>query len=377
MSWRHVQAVIRKEIQHILRDRATLIMVLITPTVILLIMAYALTVELSNIPIAVLDHDRSQVSRRFIEQISAGDDLELSYWARSMDEIEALLVHGQIKAAVILAPDFSEQLLTLQGLPLQVIIDGTEPESGNFALDHISQRVERFIREMMGDQMRAQGLTEAALLPIDLRVRAWYNPGLKPRVDLIPGLISMVLGFPALSVALTLAHEREHGTFEQLMVSPIGRSELLLGKMIPYIIVGLGNVIFMPLLALVWFRVPFNGNFPLFVFLSALFLFGILSMGIIIGVFMRTQAAALALSFLLIFFPGFFLTGIFFPIVAMPEVMRLESLFLPGTHYAVITRGVFLTGVGLEVLWPYALMLFGLGVVFTGVASLFFKKRLA
>ncbi|MGD8633312.1 MAG: ABC transporter permease [Anaerolineales bacterium] len=377
MSWRNVRAVMRKEIQHIVRDRATLILVLITPTVLLLIMAYALTVDLEHIPIAVLDHDRSKVSRQFVQQITAGQDLDLYAQVDSLSQIESLLVNGDIKAAVVISPDFSEQLLSLQGLPMQVIIDGTEPESGNFAVDHIAQRVERFIREAMAGQLQATGISERALLPFDLRIRAWYNPGLEPRVDLIPGLISMVLGFPALSVALTLAHEREHGTLEQLMVSPIGRADLLLGKMIPYVLVGLANVIFMPVLAMIWFEVPFNGSFPLFFLLSALFLFAILSMGIIIGVFMRTQAAALALSFLLIFFPGFFLTGIFFPIVAMPEVMRMESLFLPGTHYAVITRGVFLTGVGLDVLWPYAVMLVGLGVVFTGVAALFFRKRLA
>lgn len=377
MSWRNIRAVMRKEIQHIVRDRATLILVLITPTVLLLIMAYALTVDLEHIPIAVLDHDRSKASRLFVQQITAGQDLELYAQVDSLDQIDTLLVNGEIKAAVVISPGFSEQLLSLQGLPMQVIIDGTEPESGNFAVDHIAQRVERFIRDAMVGQMQATGISENALLPLDLRIRAWYNPGLEPRVDLIPGLISMVLGFPALSVALTLAHEREHGTLEQLMVSPIGRADLLLGKMIPYVLVGLANVIFMPVLAMIWFEVPFHGSFPLFFLLSAFFLFAILSMGIIIGVFMRTQAAALALSFLLIFFPGFFLTGIFFPIVAMPEVMRMESLFLPGTHYAVITRGVFLTGVGLDVLWPYAVMLVGLGVVFTGVAALFFRKRLA
>jgi ABC-2 type transport system permease protein len=376
MSWRNVRAVMRKEIQHIVRDRATLILVLITPTVLLLIMAYALTVELEHIPVAVLDHDRSRVSRQFVQQITAGNDLELFAQVDTYDQIETLLVEGRIKAAVIMAPNFSEKLLALEGLPMQVIIDGTEPESGTFAVDHIAQRVERFIREAMSGQMQLLGIEEQALLPIDLRIQAWYNPGLKPRVDLIPGLISMVLGFPALSVALTLAHEREHGTLEQLMVSPIGRAELLIGKMAPYILVGLVNVILMPVLAMLWFDIPFNGSFPLFFLLSAFFLFAILSMGIIIGVFMRTQAAALALSFLLIFFPGFFLTGIFFPIVAMPEIMRMESLFLPGTHYAVITRGVFLTGVGMEVLWPYAVMLVGLGVVFTGVAALYFRKRL-
>jgi ABC-2 type transport system permease protein len=175
---------------------------------------------------------------------------------------------------------------------------------------------------------------------------------------------------------LTLAHEREHGTLEQLMATPISRGEILIGKMVPYIICGLFNVIMIPILAIAWFHIPFNGNYLLFILLSILFLFSILSMGIIVGVFMRTQAAALALSFLVVFFPGFFLTGIFFPIASMPEVMRLEALFLPGTHYAVITRGLFLTGVGMDILWPSAAMLVLVGFAFTGVAALFFKKKL-
>jgi ABC-2 type transport system permease protein len=376
MSLRHIWAITRKEFQHIIRDRSTLFLVLVTPTALLLLMAYSLTVDIQNVPIAILDYDRSSLSRAFVQQITAGEDLKLYAQVNSIGEIEDLIMHGKIKAALILAPTFSKDLLALKGLPLQVIIDGTEPESGSFAVDHIAWRAEEFINSAIASQIQAMGLQLDSLQPIDLRIRTWFNPSLKPRNDLIPGLISMVLGFPALSVALTLAHEREHGTLEQLMATPIGRADLLIGKMIPYIVVGLINVILIPLIGMAWFHIPFNGSFPLFFALSALFLFAILSMGIIVGVFMPTQAAALALSFLVIFFPGFFLTGIFFPIAAMPEIMRLESLGLPGTHYATITRGVFLPGVGMDVLWPYAVMLVGLGFAFTGVAALFFKKKL-
>jgi ABC-2 type transport system permease protein len=376
MSFRHIRAVTRKEILHILRDRTTLFLVLFTPTVLLFIMAYALTVDIRNVPIAVLDYDRSSVSREFVQQITAGEDLELLAQATSFDEIEDMLIHGKIKAALIIHPDFSKDLISLRGLSLQIIIDGTEPESGGFALDHIAFRAEEFINDQLADQIQALGFDLDSLQPIELRVRTWYNPSLKPRVDLIPGLISMVLGFPALSVALTLAHEREHGTLEQLLATPISRIELLLGKMIPYIFFGLLNVFLIPLLAMAWFRIPFNGNFLLYISLSAIFLFAILGLGMIVGVFMRTQAAALALSFLVIFFPGFFLTGIFFPIASMPEIMRLEALALPGTHYAIITRGIFLPGVGLDVLWPYGVMLFGLGLAFITVAVLFFRKKL-
>ncbi len=377
MSFRRLRAIARKEIHHIWRDRSTLILVLLTPTALLFLMAYALTVEIQHVPVAVLDYGRSASSRNFVQHLTAGDDLDLYAQVDSPDEIEAMLMRGEIKAALILPPDFDEALLSLQGLPLQIIIDGTEPESGGFAVEHMGQRAEQYVSQLLAADLQAAGLSANALQPIDLRVRTWYNPGLKSRNDLIPGLISIVLGFPALTVALTLAHEREHGTMEQLMATPVGRSELLLGKMVPYVVVGLLNAIFIPLLAMLWFKVPFNGNFLLFFGLSAVFLFAILGVGLVIGVFMRSQAAALALSFLLIFFPGFFMTGIFFPTVAMPEVVRLEALGLPGTHYAVITRGIFLPGVGLDVLWPYAVMMFGLGVAFVGVAALFFRKKLA
>lgn len=377
MSFRHIWAVVRKELQHILRDRGTFMLVLVTPTLVLLLMTYALAVDIQHVPIALLDHDQSATSKNFIQQITAGDDLDLYINAKSIDEIEELLTRGKIKAAIIIGPEFSEDLLAMRGLSLQIIIDGTEPETGGFAVDHIGWRAESFANDILSDQFMASGIALESLQPIDLRIRSWYNPSLEPRIDLVPGLLSIVLGFPAFSVALTLAREHEHRTMEQLLATPVTRIELLLGKIIPYILAGLVNVIVIPLIALAWFNVPFNGNFLEFLLLSAIFLFAELSMGMIIGVFMKSQSAALALSFLVVLFPGFFLTGIFFPIAALPEMARMESLFLPGTHYAIITRGVFLTGIGLDILWPYAIMLVFLGLAFTGIAALFFKKKLA
>jgi len=376
VSLRHLLAVVRKEINHILRDRTTFILVMLTPLAMLFIMAFALTVDIKHVPIAVLDYDRSPTSRSFVQRVTEGEDLDLYAQVGSLDDVNALLMRGEIKAALIISPDFQRDLLSLRGMPLQVIIDGTEPESGGFAVDQIGGRAEEFVSELLSSRIRGIDPSLRSLQPIDLRVRALYNPGLKPRVDMVPGLISMVLGFPALSVALTLAREREHGTLEQVLATPVGRAEFLVGKMIPYIIVGLVNVIVIPAVARVVFHIPFNGSFLLFFLLSAIFLFAVLSMGMIVGVFMHTQSAALALSFLVIFFPGFFLTGIFFPINSMPEMMRIESLSMPGTHYAIITRGIFLPGVGLQVLWPYAVMLLGLGVGFTAVAAFFFRKKL-
>jgi ABC-2 type transport system permease protein len=376
VSLRRLWAVAVKEINHIMRDPITLGLVILAPTVVLFVMAFAVTVNIQHVPIAVLDYDRSPTSRAFIQRMTAGDDIDLYAQVDAFEEIDAMLLRGKIKAAIVVNPRFAEELLAMRSMPLLVIIDGTEPQSGAHALDHIAWRTEEFISQVLGQELEALGMPRGSLQTLDLRVRTWFNPGLKSKNDVVPGLISLVLGLPALSVALTLAREREHGTLEQLIATPVGRAELILGKMLPYIMVGMVNVILIPAIAIATFHIPFHGNYILFFLLSAIFLFAILSMGTIIGVFINTQPAALALSFLVIFFPAFFLTGIFFPIAAMPEVMRLESLVLPGTHFAIITRGIFLPGVGLEVLWPYAVMLFGLGVCFSAVAALFFRKKL-
>jgi len=191
MSFRHLWAVIRKEIQHILRDRGTFILVLITPTIVLLMMTYALSADIQHVPIALLDYDQSATSRSYIQHITAGDDLDLYIIVGSIEEIEELLTRGKIKAAVIIDPGFSE--------------DG-------FAVDHIGWRTEAFANQILASQFQTRGFALDSIQPIDLRIRAWYNPNLKPRVDLVPGLLSIVLGFPALSVALTLA--REHSSWE-------------------------------------------------------------------------------------------------------------------------------------------------------------------
>lgn len=374
---RRIMAITLKELRHIMRDRGTLFLVVLMPTMLLIVLAYMVTADIQHVPLAVLDLDRSPTSRAFVQQITLGDDLDLHSHAASFDEIEELLMEGKIKAALIIPPGFERDLLAMRGMPMQVVIDGTEPQSGGFAVDHISRRAEDFAASALAEQFSARGINLQSLQPMDLRVRTWYNPNLKASVDLIPGLISIALAMPGMSVALTLAREREHGTLEQLLAAPIGRAELLLGKIFPYVLSGILNVIITTLVAVLWFNVPIRGSFLLFLFLSAAFYFSILSMGMIIGVFIRTQAAALALAFLVIGFPGFFLTGVFFPLAAMPPIMRMEALAMPGTHYAIITRGLFTVGLGLEELWIYGAAMLGMGLVFISIASLFFRKKLA
>jgi ABC-2 type transport system permease protein len=377
MSLRHVWAVTLKEIRHIQRDVMTLFLIALSPTFLLIIMAYALTVDIQHIPLAVWDQDRTQSSESLIRKITTGDDLDLYAQVGDMDSIERMLIREQIDVAVVIPPKFEQNLDTMRGMPLQILIDGTEPETGGLAVDHITQRASAFAEERLTGQIVSMGADRGSLEPLALEARAWYNPNLKARVDLIPGLLSMVLGLPGMAVALTLSREREHGTLEQLLATPLGRGELLIGKMGPDVIGGLINVIITTLVAILWFKVPFNGSFPQFLGLSAIFFFALLSMGMLIGVFVPSQAGAMAVSFLLIFFPGFFLTGIFFPLVSMPDIVRLEAMSLPGSHYALITRGIFTVGIGIEVLWPYAFALLVIGIAFTAIAAVFFRKKLA
>jgi ABC-2 type transport system permease protein len=376
LSLRHAWAVVRKELRYIQRDRATLFLLLLTPTLLLILLAYALTTDVRHLPLASLDRDQTPTSRAFLQAITLGEDLDLEAQVQSLDELEDLMLRERVRAGVVIPPGFEQDLLSMAGMPLLVVIDGTEPQTGGFAMEHIAARAQRFAEGLLAEELCALGLEAGSLEIVDVRLRTWYNPNLEPQVDLVPGLLSMVLGIPGMSIALTLAREREHGTLEQLLATPITRAELLMGKMGPYVLSGLANVLITTAVARLWFDVPFRGDFGLFVALSVIFFFALLSMGMIVGVFIRTQAAAMALSFLVVFFPGFFLTGIFFPLVSMPEIVRLEAMTLPGSHYAVITRGLFITGVGLEVLWPYGLALLGQGLLFTLVAALFFRKKL-
>ena len=186
----------RKEIQHILRDRMTFFLVIMTPVVLFFIFSYSLAVNLEHIPIAVLDYDRSQTARAFVQQITAGDDLELYTQVNSMGEVEDLLMRGEVKAVLVLDPAFSRDLLALKGLNMQIIIDGTEPESGGLAAEHIGWRAQEYIQTAMAGQIQAMGVAPEALTPIDLRVRTWYNPGLKSANAMIPGILSIILGLP-------------------------------------------------------------------------------------------------------------------------------------------------------------------------------------
>lgn len=376
--WRKTWSVTKKEALHIWRAPATFFLVAVSPLFLLVMMTYALAADVKNVPIAVLDQDRTATSREYVEEIASGPDLTLTHYANSLAEIDDLLAHNRVRAGVVIGPDFETEVMRLSSFPVQVIVDGTEPTSGGFAFRHILSRTNSYVEEHLRAGLASFGVSPALMdTPIDLRIRTWYNPGLSAVRDVFPALIAVVLSMPAISVSLAVAREKEHGSLEQLFASPIAKRELLVGKVLPYVIAGVVDVLLAAGLGWVWFGVPFRGSLPLLVIVATDFFIASLALGLVISIYVKSQQAAMVLALLIFLFPGFFLSGIFFPLIAMPDEARLEAYFLPTTHFVRLMRDMFLKGTGLAHLWPNALALLAMGAAFLGFGLVKFRKKLA
>jgi ABC-2 type transport system permease protein len=377
MNLRRTLSIMRKETWHILRDRRTFLLVTISPVFLLVVFGYSMSVEIRNVAIAILDYDQSALSRRYSDGLASTGDILVRYWPNDYSELESRLVRRQAKAAVVIPTGFEQSLLAGREASLQVIIDGTNPNTANHAMNHIGGYTQALALEIVGEALERQGIDTDQLAPIDLRMRTWYNPTLKAIIGWVPGIIASVLGMPAVAATLALAAEKEKGTLEALISTPVRRSELLIGKLIPYVLSGLVSAVLCALVGIYWFGAPFEGNFLLYLLLSADFFLATLGIAMIISVLVPSQQAAMVCAMLIFLFPGFFMSGLFYPIASMPPVMKMEAYMMPTTHYVTISRGLFLKGLDMGSLWPFALALLVMGVLVIGVAIITFKKKLA
>ncbi len=376
MNLKRTLAIIRKETWHIVRNKGTLFLTIASPAMLLFVLMYAFTVNIREIPIGVLDGDRSPLSRQYVSGLLSTGDVTLRGWVADYADLERRLERGEIKAGVVIPAGFMDDITTGREARVQVIIDGTSPSTANHATAHIVGFTQSFAAELLRRDLERMGYGAPPLQPIDLRVRTWYNPTLRPLVGYAPALLAVVMGMPGLLATLTLAREKEHGTLEQLVATPVGRAELMVGKLIPYLLSGLVSVLLCVALIVYWFDVPFRGNLLTFLLLSAAFLLAILGLGLLMSVFIKTQQAAQIVALLVFFFPGFFLSGVFIPLSSMEPLMRLEAYSIPTTHYVIIARQVFLKSWGLAQLWPYAVALTGMGLFLTGLAVGLFRKKI-
>jgi ABC-2 type transport system permease protein len=376
MNWRRVLSIVRKEWRHITRDKTSFGLLLVSPALALVTMAYAFSIDISDVGIGVLDQDLSPLSRSYISQLASTDALRLEAWPQHLDDVEPLMMRGQVKAVVIIPSGFERDLLSGETAGVQVVVDGTDPNTAGHAIRHVSGHTEHFVKEQMARRLAQAGLPTSLEDPIDLRLRAWFNPSLRYTVSMIPALVGIVLSVPAMAASLALAREREWGTLEGLIATPIGRVELIVGKLIPYILAGLLSVPLCVAVAVYGFKVPLRGSLPLFLLLSAVFLFATMSIALFLSVFAGSQQVAILGSMIIFLFSGFFMSGLLIPFSLMGPILKLEAFLFPTTHFVIISRGIFVKGADLASLGGFALALLVVGAIFLALTILMFKKKL-
>jgi ABC-2 type transport system permease protein len=371
MSWVKIRAVMRKEFRHITRDRMTFALTLLSPLLILTVFGYSFLVEVKDVSSAVVDLDDSALSRRYLDALEEGQTLRFDQFPADQASAETMIRDGKVKLALIIPSRFDDVVLGGGGFPLTVLVDGSEPHAANVAMAHINAQTKRFVADLSAETSGGM-----LLAPVELQIESLYNPDLKPIVGTMPGMIGMALSFVGVAVCAALTREKELGTFEGLVATPIRRSELLIGKLIPYIFTGLIAILLCVAVAVFVFDVPFQGSLVLLVALSLVFLFALFAFALLLSLFFRTQQAAMLVTMLLFMIPPFFLSGLFVPVISMPWWIRLEAMMFPTTPYVSIMRGIFLQDSGLGDLWVETLVLIATGVGVMFLAVLLFRKRL-
>lgn len=375
MNFRRVWTITVKEFTQLVRDRRTLISTMLLPLVQVVLYGY-LSSDIHHEPTIAWDLSRTAESRRFIQALSNTQYFDIRYTAKSMSDVVAHIDSGKAIAGIVIPPDYASLLHHGKSPQVMIAVDASDATAARTALSVAKVVGAGISQETQIKELRIHG---APLLQqgVDVRARAWYNPGLRQEVFIVPGVLALILQFTMTFLSMsTIVRERELGTLEQLIVSPIRSGELMLGKMLPLMTIGFVNLTMILLLAVLWFGVPVAGNVLLLYFAVFVFFFTTLGLGTFVSTIAKTyiQAIQLIQFFLL---PSMLLSGFIFPVAAMPKVLQWFSYVVPLTYFLTIVRGIIIKGVGLDYLWPQValLMLFGAAVFTT--AALRFHKRIA
>lgn len=369
-------AIMRKEFIHIRRDPRTLTIVIILPIFQLLIFGYAVTSDVKHLPLAVFDQDRTAASRALIEAYRNSGYFDIAYYVSTHDEIAYLIDAGLARAGLTIPPGYSSRLARREQAEVGFIIDGSDPTIANTALASASAIGQAHGAALLQTALRRGGTLPGLLPGVEVRTRVWYNPDMRSANYMVPALIGLILQtLTALLTAVAIVREREQGTLESLIVTPIRSAELVLGKIVPYVVLAFMDMILILVVGTYWFHVPINGSVALLLALAALFLMSSLGIGLLVSSAAHTQQEAMMMAFFTIL-PSVFLSGFMFPIASMPPVLQWLSKVIPLTYFLVIDRGIVLKGNGIDILLPQVTMLTVLGVIILSLAVLRFRKRL-
>jgi ABC-2 type transport system permease protein len=369
-----IRSLVRKEFLHILRDPRTLFVMFLMPIIQLVLLGYAATTDVEHLSTAILDRDKSGSSRSLIEAYRASGTFEIRRHVTSEEELKALVDRGLVRAGLIIPANYGELLTAGQRPQVSFVIDGSDPNVAHTVYAASQSVGQAFSAQLL--ELRS-GIDLDAMPGIDVRPRVWYNPEMKSANFMIPGIIGMILYFmTALFTSTSIVREREQGTIEQLIVTPIKPLELIISKVAPYVLVAFFDVLEVLAIGVLWFGVPIKGSLRLLLALSALFLLTSLGIGIFISSASNSQQEATMLTFLTVF-PSVFLGGLFFPIEAMPTWLQAITYVIPLRYILSVIRGIILKGVGVETLYPQVLALALFGTTIMLLAATRFQKRLA
>ena len=372
MNLIRIRELIRKEFIQLFREKKNRPMIIIAPFLQLIIFGYVVSTDVNDVKVGILDQSMSRESRMLLSAIDSNRTFRLTYFAADTDDLEDILLHRKVDMVIKIGPDFSERIRKGDSAVIQVLVDGSMSNIAAKAVAYLSSMINTYNQGLLKEIYHR----DIEYGRIDARIRTWYNENLESRNTFVPGIVAfLVMLISLLFTSLAVIREKESGTIEQLIVTPLKRSELILGKTIPYITIAIGQMIMVTVFAVLWFRVPFNGNFLVLFAGACFFLISTMGVGLFISTVSSTQQQAMMTTFFFIL-PFLMLSGLIFPISNMPKVVQWFTLLNPLRYFLVIIRGVFLKGVGIGVLWPQFVGLFVLGVVVFSGAVRFFRKRL-
>lgn len=371
-----LKALLVKEFIQMSRDRITLAMMVVLPVVQLLLFGYAINTDVKHLSTVVFDQSMQQESRDLLSSFAASGYFDIKYIAGSFQEVNRRIDAGKAKVGIIIPPDFTSNLKHGRSAAIQVIVDATDTMASSSAIS-AAQMIGQLKSEAILVQ-RVKSITGKGLQqPYDIRIRPWYNPDYVTAFYMVPGICGVVLTMTMVMItAMAIVRERERGTLEQLIVTPLKPVELMLGKIIPYILVGYVQMTLALIVGILVFDLPIRGSIGMLYALTSLFIVASLALGILISNFSETQMQAMQMSFF-IFMPSILLSGFMFPREAMPVIIRWVGNLIPLTYFLEILRGIILKGIGLAYLWNQVLALVAFIVGILTVSVMKFHKKLA
>ena len=365
-----LRAIARKEWIQLKRDPRSMILAFVLPLFLLLFFGHAITWDVEDLGLAVVDRDGTPASRALIESLVSSSLFVVEEYAATSREGDDLLVRARVKAVLTIPTGYERDVKSGSGAAVQLLLDGSDANTATIALNSAEAIV---TRHGLAAVSRGRTLTPH----IRLETRTWYNPNLESRDMIVPGLIAVIMSIiAAMLTALTIAREWERGTMEQLAATPVSRLEVILGKLLPYLAIGAFDVAITVVAGKLIFDTPFNGSVVHLSVLTLLFLMGALGQGIFISAVVKSQVLATQIALVVTYLPALLLSGFMFDIASMPLALRGITFLIPARYYVTVTRGIFLKGVGPPELWPQAVAMLVYAIVGLGLAAQFFKKEL-